>query len=72
MNKRITPPTPRWVKVSGIAFSASTRKFTLLAHVLSSVGWTGAVAAFLALAVTGLNNSDPQTARSVYIAMEHD
>jgi hypothetical protein len=53
-----------------MAFSTSTRKLTLLAHVLSSVGWTGAVAAFLALALTGLNNPDPQTARAVYIAME--
>lgn len=45
------------------------RKFTLLAHVLSSVGWAGAVAAFLALAVTGLNSPSPVVVRAVYIAM---
>jgi hypothetical protein len=70
MNQRITAPTPGWVKVFGIAFSTSTRKFTLLAHVLSSVGWIGAVAAFLALAVTGLMSPNPLAARAVYIAME--
>jgi hypothetical protein len=70
MNQRITAPTPRWVKVSGIAFSSSVRKLVLLAHVLSSVGWTGAVAAFLALALTGLMSPNDQTARAVYIAME--
>ena len=45
------------------------RKLTLLAHVLCSVGWTGAVAAFLALAVTGLNSPGPVLVRAVYIAM---
>jgi hypothetical protein len=70
MNQRITAPTPRWVKVSGIAFSQSTRKLILLAHVLSSVGWAGAVAAFLVLALTGLGSSSVQTVRAVYIAME--
>jgi hypothetical protein len=53
-----------------MAFSKSTRKLTLLAHVLSSVGWTGAVAAFLALALTGLMSPNPVAARAVYIAME--
>jgi hypothetical protein len=32
------------------------RKLALTTHVTSSVGWLGAVAAFLALAVAGLNN----------------
>lgn len=45
------------------------RKLVLLIHVLGSVGWTGAVAAFLALAVTGLNDPHPLTVRAVYIAM---
>lgn len=46
------------------------RKAALLVHILSSVGWIGAITAFLSLALTGLNNPDPQTARAVYIAME--
>ena len=53
-----------------MTFSSSIRKFVLLAHVLSSVGWTGAVASFLALAITGLNTPNAQMARAVYIAME--
>lgn len=34
------------------------RKFALTAHVTSSVGWLGAVATFLALAVVGLTSQD--------------
>jgi hypothetical protein len=46
------------------------RKLNLTAHVTSSVGWLGAVAAFLALAITGLTSGDDQRARAVYLAME--
>ena len=46
------------------------RKFALTAHVTSSVGWLGAVAAFLALAVAGLTNRNAQTVRAAYLAME--
>ena len=46
------------------------RKFALTAHVTSSVGWLGAVAGFLALAVAGLTSQDAQTVRSAYLAME--
>lgn len=52
-----------------MAFNQPLRKLVLLVHVLGSVGWTGAVAAFLALAVTGLNTLDVLTVRAVYIAM---
>ncbi|HEV2478932.1 MAG TPA: hypothetical protein VGS79_04685 [Puia sp.] len=52
-----------------MTFNPPLRKLVLLIHVLSSVGWTGAVAAFLALAVTGLNDLHPLTLRAVYIAM---
>jgi hypothetical protein len=40
------------------------------AHVVSSVGWLGAVVVFLALASIGLTSQDPQTVRGVYILME--
>jgi len=40
------------------------------AHVIFTVGWLGAVAGFLALAIVGLTDSDTQTVRAVYIAME--
>ncbi len=46
------------------------RKFVLLAHVTSSVGWLGAVAGFLALAVAGLVSEDAQRVRAAYLAME--
>lgn len=46
------------------------RKFALTAHVTSSVGWLGAVAAFLALAVAGLAVRDAQTGRASYLSME--
>jgi hypothetical protein len=46
------------------------RKFALTAHVTSSVGWLGAVAAFLALAVAGLTSQDAQMVRAAYLATE--
>lgn len=46
------------------------RKFALTAHVTSSVGWLGAVAAFLALAIVGLRSLDDSTARSLYPTLE--
>ncbi|MCA1728394.1 MAG: hypothetical protein LC751_02940 [Actinobacteria bacterium] len=45
------------------------RKFTLTAHVISSVGWLGAVAVSLALAITGLTSQDVQMVRAAYLAM---
>jgi hypothetical protein len=46
------------------------RKFALTAHITSSVGWLGAVTAFLALAVAGLTSHDAQLVRAAYLAME--
>lgn len=46
------------------------RKAALTAHVVSSVGWLGAVAASLALAIAGLTSGDDQTVRAVYLTME--
>jgi len=45
------------------------RKFALTTHITSSVGWFGAVGAFLALAITGLNSQDTQIVRAAYLAM---
>lgn len=52
-----------------IMMSATTRKAMLTTHVICSVGWIGAVAAFLALAVVGLIGRDMQLMRSMYLAM---
>lgn len=46
------------------------RKFVLTAHVTFTVGWLGAVAGFLALAVAGLTSPDAQVVRAAYLAME--
>jgi hypothetical protein len=45
------------------------RKFALTTHVTSSVGWLGAVAAFLALAIAGLVSQDVQIVRAAYLTM---
>src|SRR3954466_2642437 len=46
------------------------RKFALTAHVTSSIGWLGAVATFLALAIAGLASSNAALVRASYLAME--
>ena len=53
-----------------MAMPPRLRKFALTAHVTSSVGWLGAVAGFLALAVAGLTSRDAQTVRAVYLVMD--
>ncbi|MER5911889.1 hypothetical protein ABT124_15615 [Streptomyces sp. NPDC001982] len=50
--------------------SPGIRKLALTAHVTASVGWLGAVAAFLALAVVGLSSRNPGHLRGAYLAME--
>jgi hypothetical protein len=50
--------------------SPGPRKLALTLHVLSSVGWVGALAAFLVLAISGRDAEDADVARSVYPAME--
>src|SRR5262245_16701078 len=47
----------------------SLRKFALTAHITLSVGWLGAVAGFLALAVAGLISQDAQLVHGLYLAM---
>jgi len=48
----------------------SLRKLLLTAHITFSVGWLGAVAAFLALAIAGLTSRDAHMVRTAYAAME--
>lgn len=47
----------------------AVRKFALAAHITFSVGWLGAAAGFLALAVHGLIVQDAQLVRGLYLAM---
>jgi hypothetical protein len=46
------------------------RKFALVVHLTSSVGWIGAVVAYLALGVAAVTSGDAQTVRAAWIAME--
>src|SRR6266568_5021292 len=48
---------------------SGVRKAMLTAHVISSIGWFGAVAAFLALALTGVMSQDPEVVRAVYLVL---
>lgn len=50
--------------------TARLQKFALTVHVTAAVGWLGAVAAYLALAVVGLTTRDSGLASAAYRAME--
>lgn len=50
--------------------SPRLRQLALTAHVVASVGWLGAVACVLGLAVAGVASSDAEAVRAVYPAME--
>jgi hypothetical protein len=46
------------------------RKFVLSVHLTFSVGWIGAVVAYLALGVSAVTSQDAQTVRAAWIAMD--
>ena len=46
------------------------RKFALSAHLTFSVGWIGAVVAYLALGIAALNSQDVRTIRAAWTAMD--
>lgn len=50
-------------------FAPALRKFTFTIHITSSVGWIGAVLAFLGLAVIGLTSENEATVRGAYLVM---
>ena len=58
------------VVVAAQAWSMSPRlrKLALTAHVTSSVGWMGAVAAFLALSISGRVSQSAEVVRGAYLA----
>jgi hypothetical protein len=53
-----------------MTMTPGVRKFALTAHVVASVGWLGAVAGTVALAIVGLTSQDGQMVRAAYLAME--
>jgi hypothetical protein len=46
------------------------RKLALTLHVVCSVGWLGAVGAFLALALVGLTSQEDPLVRAAYVGMD--
>ena len=46
------------------------RKFVLTLHIITSVGWIGAVAAYLVLGVSAVTSQDVQRVRAAWLAME--
>jgi hypothetical protein len=46
------------------------RKFVRTVHVIVAVGWLGAVAGFLALAIAGLTSHDRQLVFAAYLSMD--
>lgn len=50
--------------------SPAVRKLVRTMHITFAVGWFGAVAVFLALAVIGVASPDPQRTRAAYLVME--
>jgi hypothetical protein len=53
-----------------MAMPRRLRKFVLTAHIATSVGWLGAVVAYIALDVTAVTSQDVQMVRAVYLAMD--
>jgi hypothetical protein len=53
-----------------VTMSPNLRKFALAAHLTVSVGWVGAVAAYLALDLSAATSQNPTTLRAAYVAME--
>ncbi len=45
------------------------RKLNLTVHLITSIGWLGAVAGFLVLSIAGLASRDADTVRGAYLAM---
>ena len=50
--------------------SPRIRKLALAVHIMSSVGWIGAVAGYIALDVAAATSQNAQTLRAAYLAME--
>lgn len=52
-----------------VAVNPPVRKLALTLHITASVGWIGADAVFLALALIGFNSVETQSVQAAYLAM---
>jgi hypothetical protein len=59
----------KW-RTTAMRLAPSLRQLALTAHVTTSVGWLGAVIAYLGLAIAALSTESGQVVRSSYLAME--
>ncbi|GAC1329086.1 MAG: hypothetical protein NVSMB2_28240 [Chloroflexota bacterium] len=50
--------------------SPTVRKFALTLHLTCSIGWIGAVLAYLALGIAAVTSGDTETIRAAWIAMD--
>jgi hypothetical protein len=55
-----------------VTLPPSVRKLVLTIHLTSSLGWIGAVVAYVALGISAVTSQDVQTVRAAWIAMELD
>lgn len=53
-----------------MAMTSPLRKFVLTLHVMSSLGWAGAVAVFVVLDIAILTSPDPQLGRVLWLALQ--
>src|SRR5437762_4344652 len=53
-----------------VTMTPGLRKLALTVHLATSVGWIGAVVAYLALGVSAVTSRDAQTVRGAWVAME--
>ena len=53
-----------------MTMKAGLRKFVLTIHLTCSLGWTGAVVAYLALGISAATSENAETVRAAWIAME--
>ena len=65
---RCTVRIRRWTPHS--TMTSRMQKLALLAHITFSVGWFGAVAAYLALAIAALTSHDEQIVRAACLSMK--
>lgn len=53
-----------------MVLTSALRKFLLTLHVMSSLGWAGAVAIFVVLDIAALTGTDPQLGRVLWLALQ--
>ena len=53
-----------------MTMAPAVRKFTLAVHLTVSVGWIGAVAAYIAFDFSAATSADAETLRTAYLAMD--